>query len=90
MLETYTIPQIKEAIDIALGDDGFRSKEIIEILRLEHKDLNVSEGTALQLIEKMQELEQNIINVDAKYKMKCNEIFLILEKELLNVSTSNK
>ena len=32
MLETYTLPQIKEAVDIAIGDDGFRSKEVCAIL----------------------------------------------------------
>ena len=30
----YTEEQVREAVDIAIGDDGFRSKEIIEILRI--------------------------------------------------------
>ena len=38
MLETYTLPQIKEAVDIAIGDDGMRSKEVIAILESERKD----------------------------------------------------
>ena len=29
----YYIDDIKEAVDIAIGDDGFRSKEVIEILK---------------------------------------------------------
>ena len=77
MLETYTISQIKEAVDIAIGDDGFRSKEVIEILRLDNEEFQSMEShkkTLLQIIKKMQALEQNIINVDAKYKIKHNEI----------------
>ena len=27
----YTKEEIREAVDIAVGDDGFRSKEVIEI-----------------------------------------------------------
>ena len=33
----YTEKQIREAVDIAIGDDGFRSKEVIEILK-SHKN----------------------------------------------------
>jgi|TARA_R100000093_G_scaffold37358_2_gene19677 hypothetical protein len=29
----YYVDDIIEAIDIAIGDDGFRSKEVIEILK---------------------------------------------------------
>ena len=29
----YSISNIREAIDITIGDDGFRSKEAIEILK---------------------------------------------------------
>ena len=28
----YCEKQIKEAVDIVIGDDGFRSKEVIEVL----------------------------------------------------------
>ena len=28
MLEAYTLPQIIKAVDIAIGDDGMRSKEV--------------------------------------------------------------
>jgi hypothetical protein len=90
MLETYTIPQIKEAVDIAIGDDGFRSKEVIEILRLDHIKEYGTENDMRKMQEDLIEFRQSLINIDAKYKMKCNEIFLILEKELLNASTSNK
>jgi len=30
----YSEEQIKEAVDIAIGDDGFRGKKVIEILRV--------------------------------------------------------
>ena len=39
----------------------------------------------LLLIEKVQELEQNIINIDAKYKFKINEIMLMCEKEFIGL-----
>ena len=96
MLETYTLPQIKEAVDIAIGDDGFRSKEVIEILKLEKKErIELDRNSTLQLIDKMQELEQNIINVDAKYKKKINEIMFLIEpppssQELIDKSKDNK
>ena len=32
---TYAEEQIREAVDIAIGDDGHRSKEVIEILKTE-------------------------------------------------------
>ena len=31
----YCEKQIKEAVDIVIGDDGFRSKEVIEVLKAE-------------------------------------------------------
>ena len=33
----YTKEQIKFAVDIAIGDDGHRSKEVIDILEAEFK-----------------------------------------------------
>ena len=30
----YHVDDIREAVDITIGDDGFRSKEVIEILKL--------------------------------------------------------
>ena len=74
----YTEKQIREAIDITIGDDGFRSKEVIEILRLDNVDVKEIEDThtetILQLIDKQMELEQNIINVDAKYNLKFKNL----------------
>ena len=35
MKEKYTIKEIKNAVDIVIGDDGMRSKEVIEILKQE-------------------------------------------------------
>ena len=80
MLEAYTLPQIIKAVDIAIGDDGMRSKEVAEILKKTDWDDLTTEvtvhdikGDVLKLIDKVEELEQKIINLDAKYKMKINE-----------------
>ena len=69
----YDEKQIREAVDITIGDDGFRSKEVIEILRLEEIEDSHTE-TILKLIDKQMELEQNIINVDAKYNLKLKNL----------------
>ena len=37
-LDKYKIWQIREAVDIAVGDDGNKSKEVIEILKTEKWD----------------------------------------------------
>jgi len=34
----YTKEQIKEAVDIVIGDDGFRGKEVIEVLKVMNKE----------------------------------------------------
>jgi len=74
----YNEKQIREAVDITIGDDGFRSKEVIEILRLDNVDAkeieNTHTETILKLIDKQMELEQNIINVDAKYNLKLKKL----------------
>ena len=31
----FNLKEIKEAVDLAVGDDGFRSKEVIEILKVD-------------------------------------------------------
>ena len=33
MIKTYTKEEIRWAVDIVIGDDGFRSKEVIEVLK---------------------------------------------------------
>tara|TARA_R100000458_G_C8236657_1_gene216817 strand:- start:326 stop:526 length:201 start_codon:yes stop_codon:yes gene_type:complete len=38
----YTEKQIKEAVDIAIGDDGFRGKEVIEILKVMNKEKEIN------------------------------------------------
>ena len=38
MKEKYTIKEIKNAVDIVIGDDGMRSKEVIEILKQEREN----------------------------------------------------
>jgi len=35
---TYTKEQVKEAVDIAIGDDGNKSNEVIAILKSERED----------------------------------------------------
>ena len=69
----YNENQIREAVDIAIGDDGMRSKEVIEILRMEEIE-DAHTETLLKLIDKQMELEQNIINVDAKYNLKLKNL----------------
>lgn len=100
MLETYTLPQIKQAVDIAVGDDGMRSEEVIDILKNDNFTINTElenkeelKLSVSQLIDKIEQLEQSIINIDAKYKMKCstNEVMLMIEskyKENTNEKTS--
>ena len=44
----YTAEEIREAVDIATGDDGFRSKEVISILKT-----NVSKKTEEYLKERI-------------------------------------
>mgnify|MGYP003309930348 CR=1 FL=1 len=34
----FNLKQIREAVDITIGDDGFRSKEVVEILKLMKKE----------------------------------------------------
>ena len=41
----YTKEEIKEAVDIAIGDDGFRSKEVVEILKIMDKEKRLYGGT---------------------------------------------
>jgi len=80
MVKKYSLAAIKEAVDIAIGDDGMRSKEVIEILKLEGEGLITDSevevhdviGDVRKLIEKQMELEQNIINVDAKFDRKLD------------------
>jgi len=93
MVKKYSLAAIKEAVDIAIGDDGMRSKEVIEILKLEGEGLVADpidiakdevwipedevevhdlKGDVRKLIEKQMELEQNIINVDAKFDRKLD------------------
>jgi len=41
----YTEEQIKIAVDIAIGDDGLRSKEVVEILKIMDKEKRLYGGT---------------------------------------------
>ena len=36
----YTVEEIQTAVDIVIGDDGFRSKEVIKVLKVIKKQLN--------------------------------------------------
>jgi len=37
-MKQFTIKEIKNAVDIVIGDDGMRSKEVIEILKQEREN----------------------------------------------------
>ena len=39
MKEKFTIEEIKNAVDIVIGDAGMRSKEVIEILKQEKENV---------------------------------------------------
>ena len=41
----YTIKEIREAVDIVIGDDGFRGKEVIKVLKLVHESKLTEEVT---------------------------------------------
>ena len=36
----YTVEEIQTAVDIVIGDDGFRGKEVIKVLKVIKKQLN--------------------------------------------------
>ena len=51
----------------------------------------ISIADFLRLVDKVEQLEQSITNVDAKYKFMYNEIMLMYEKDGSNhVSKNNK
>ena len=109
----YTLKQIREAVDLAIGDDGFRGDEVVSILTSWNKYHEDGEPTTadefneeqdsvkiydirkdvITLVEKIESVEQSLLNIDAKYKMKINEIMLMIEskyKENTNEETSKK
>ena len=45
VVQRYTKKQIRFAVDIAIGDDGHRSNEVIAILENEFKKENILERT---------------------------------------------
>tara|TARA_R110000782_G_scaffold87377_1_gene169307 strand:+ start:665 stop:829 length:165 start_codon:yes stop_codon:yes gene_type:complete len=49
-MKKYSEDMIREAVDIAVGDDGFRSNEVIEILEHLTKEESV-EPQAVELYE---------------------------------------
>ena len=85
--EKYTKPQIKEAVDIAIGDDGFRSKEVLEILEVDNEpvpvhdtlgDIHNIKADLLKLFESIDILNQGLINLDSKYERKLD----LMRKEI--------
>ena len=38
----FNLEEIREAVNLAVGDDGFRSKEVIEILKLTRGEENAT------------------------------------------------
>ena len=46
--DAYTAGQVKEAVDIVIGDDGMRSKEVLEVVKklgqlIDQKDERIKE-----------------------------------------------
>ncbi len=78
-LKTYSPEMVRTAVDIVIGDDGFRSKEVIDILdNWDNKEepvvIHDAKNDILKLIDKVDSLEQNIINIDAKYNRKLKKM----------------
>ena len=43
----YTVEEIQTAVDIVIGDDGFRGKEVIEVLKVIKKQINNEQETRI-------------------------------------------
>lgn len=63
----YTSEQVREAVDIVIGDDGFRSEEVIQILKT-----ITQENICFSQKEKEKEQRVNKYVVMAKYKSSNN------------------
>ena len=63
-------------------------KAIVTLTKDEQKFLNNIKHDTLKLIIKVEELEQKIINLNAKHKYQINEIMLMFET--INVSLKKK
>ena len=61
-------------------------KAIVTLTKQEQEFLNNIKHDTLKLINKVEKLEQQIINLNAKYKHQINEIMLILEDKKNNDS----
>ena len=55
-------------------------KAIVTLTKQEQEFLNNIKHDTLKLINKVEKLEQQIINLNAKYKFKLNEVMLCLEE----------
>lgn len=97
----YTLKEIKEAVNMAVGDDGLRGEEVVSILIDEYNtgDDNVKvhdlSSDMSTIIKKVESIEQSLLNIDAKYKKKINEIMFLIEpppsfQELMIKSKNNK
>ena len=73
------LEEVREAVDITIGDDGFRSKEVLEILKqmkegnnmqpkriINSMKVKVIEEDLLKVMDKIDDLEQMIYNQGAK------------------------
>ena len=67
----YSLEQIRESVDWAIGDDGFRSNEVIEILK-NTKEYNMQPK---RIINSMKVKVQLVRHVDIK--LIKNIIFLL-------------
>jgi len=63
-------------------------KAIVTLTKDEQEFLNNIKHDTLKLITKVEELEQKIINLNAKHKYQINEIMLMFET--INVSLKKK
>jgi len=64
-------------------------KAIVTLTKQEQEFLNNIKHDTLKLINKVDKLEQQIINLNAKHKFEINEIMLIIEK-LVRISVYKK
>jgi hypothetical protein len=67
-IKKYTAEEIREAVDIATGDDGFRSKEVISIL-----ETNVKQNTEEYLKEKNEPIKFDFTSLNDLIKEELNE-----------------
>jgi len=56
----YTIDEIQIAVDIVIGDDGFRGKQVVETVKLIHLQILAAERGDKKMMRKWKELNIEI------------------------------